>query len=136
VKKPKPPKTVAEVEAYIREKSLNVDPEFFFEYFEAADWYDSIGKPVLSWKQKLLTWDRTQLEQGKRHRCTYCGCKKPGVYIAGRDDAGMAYWRCVDHKPGFRAVMEDMTDVFKSVPGGTNVNNERNRQMAGLTKPK
>ena len=136
MKKPKPPKTVAEVEAYIREKSLNVDPEFFFEYFEAADWYDSIGKPVLSWKQKLLTWDRKQLEQGKRHRCTYCGCKKPGVYIAGRDDAGMAYWRCVDHKPGFRAVMEDMTDVFKSVPGGTNVNNERNRQMAGLTKPK
>ena len=134
MKKPKPPKSMSEVEAYIREKSLNVDPEFFFEFFEAADWYDSLGKPVLSWKQKLLTWNRKQLEQGKRHRCTYGGCKKPGVYIAGRDDAGMAYWRCVDHKPGFRPALEDMGSALKSVPIAVNVNNERNRQTKELMK--
>jgi len=134
VKKPKPPKTIEEVEAYISEKRLNVDPKFFWDFYEAADWYDSLGKPVLSWKQKVLTWNRKQLEQGKRHRCTYCGCKKPGVYIAGRDDTGMASWRCVDHKPGFRPAMPDMTKAFRTVPSEVNVNDERNRQTKELMK--
>lgn len=55
-KKPKPPKTFQEVEDYIREKSLNVSPKAFWNYFETGDWHDSEGKPVLCWKQKLLTW--------------------------------------------------------------------------------
>jgi len=54
--KPKPPKTFAEVEAYIREKRLNVDPKAFWDFFEVGEWYDSKGKPVLCWKQKVLTW--------------------------------------------------------------------------------
>ena len=55
-KKPKPPNTFQEVENYIREKKLNVNPKQFWDYFEAGGWYDSTGKPVLSWKQKLITW--------------------------------------------------------------------------------
>ena len=56
MKKPKPPESIEEVEAYIKEKKLNVDAKFFWEYFVAGSWYDSTGKPVLNWKQKLLTW--------------------------------------------------------------------------------
>ena len=56
MKQPKPPKTFQKVEDYIREKKLNVNPKAFWEYFEAGEWYDSTGKPVLCWKQKLLTW--------------------------------------------------------------------------------
>ena len=56
MKKPKPPKTIQEVEIYIRDRKLNVNPKQFWNYFEAGDWYDSTGKPVLNWKQKLITW--------------------------------------------------------------------------------
>ena len=56
MKKPKPPKSIKEVESYIREKKLNVSPKQFWDYFDVANWYDSTGKPVLSWKQKLITW--------------------------------------------------------------------------------
>ena len=55
-KKPKPPKTFQEVEDYIRDKKLNVSPGFFWQYFETGKWYDVNGKPVLNWKQKVLTW--------------------------------------------------------------------------------
>ena len=57
MKKPKPPKSIYEVRDYIAEKGLRVDADGFWRFFAEADWYDSNGKPVLNWKQKLLTWD-------------------------------------------------------------------------------
>ena len=56
MKKPKPPKTIEEVEAYISEKSLNVHPKTFWVFYEEGDWYDGTGKPVLNWKQKAIQW--------------------------------------------------------------------------------
>lgn len=50
--------SVDDIQAYIDEKNLNVDADFFFTYFEEGGWKDSTGKPVKNWKQKLLTWDR------------------------------------------------------------------------------
>ena len=49
--------TLEEVTAYCRERNNNVDPKKFFDYFEAAEWIDSKGKPVLSWKQKVISWE-------------------------------------------------------------------------------
>ena len=48
--------TIEEIRSYISEKNLNVDAEKFFDYFDAGEWLDSKGKPVRSWKQKLITW--------------------------------------------------------------------------------
>lgn len=48
--------TLEEIEEYIKEKSLNVNAQQFFDYFEAGDWHDSKGNPVRSWKQKIITW--------------------------------------------------------------------------------
>ena len=56
MKKPKPPKSFQEVADYIQKKRLNVSPIAFWDYFEAGDWHDKFGSPVLNWKQKLLTW--------------------------------------------------------------------------------
>lgn len=53
----KPP-TLEEVRAYARERKSSVDPDAFFQYFEATDWIDSEGKPVLSWKGKFITWEK------------------------------------------------------------------------------
>lgn len=52
------PPTLDEVKAYCAERQNNVDPQKFYDYFTEADWYDSKGKKVVSWKQKVITWER------------------------------------------------------------------------------
>jgi hypothetical protein len=46
------------VAAYAAERGCtDFDADKFIAYYEAADWHDSHGKPVRSWKQKMLsTW--------------------------------------------------------------------------------
>lgn len=56
--KKKDPPTIDEIKDYCIEKKLSVDPEDFYNFFEAGHWVDSNGKPVLNWKQKLLTWEK------------------------------------------------------------------------------
>lgn len=61
--KPKPkkkafvPPTLPEVQEYVKERGLMIDPAAFFDYFTEGGWKDSEGKPVKNWKQKALTWD-------------------------------------------------------------------------------
>jgi hypothetical protein len=67
---PKPPKgvkqrqfippTLEDVEAFCRERNSPVNPKDFWEYYNATNWIDSNGKPVKSWKGKLLTWEKYQ----------------------------------------------------------------------------
>lgn len=57
------PPTLEQVEAYVKETGMNVDPEQFFTYFTTPNdagqtWIDSLGKPVRNWKQKMQTWNR------------------------------------------------------------------------------
>ena len=64
------PPTLEEVEQYVMERGSSVDPQKFFDYFEAGEWKDSKGSPVKNWKQKLLTWEKyddkpTKQEQPK-----------------------------------------------------------------------
>lgn len=51
------PPTLEEIKAYCDERGSPVDPQKFFDYFSAGNWTDSEGKPVKSWKQKLITWE-------------------------------------------------------------------------------
>jgi len=43
-----------EFEKYIKENELNLDAKALFKYYTTGDWYDSNGKKVINWKQKLL----------------------------------------------------------------------------------
>ena len=52
--------TLDEVKAYCQERSNNVDPQKFFDFYSAANWVDSKGKPVKNWKQKVITWERNE----------------------------------------------------------------------------
>lgn len=56
--KPFSPPSLEEVCAYIQDKALQVDGKRFFDYYDANDWRDRDNKPVRSWKQKCITWDR------------------------------------------------------------------------------
>ena len=55
--KPSNKPDIEEIAKYIADKSLNVDANKFFNYFETSGWVDSKGNKVKNWKQKILTWD-------------------------------------------------------------------------------
>lgn len=67
-KKPFSPPTLEDVIAYCKERNSPVDPKTFYDYFTAGNWKDSKGKPVINWKQKLISWERR--ENGKPVRNT------------------------------------------------------------------
>ena len=51
-----PPPTLAEVNDYIFNHNLSVNPSRFFSYYDDRDWKTSNGKPI-QWQQKLQEWD-------------------------------------------------------------------------------
>lgn len=57
------PPTLEEVKAYVRENGYHVDPEYFYSYYAKGEWIDGQGKPVLNWKQKLITWEKKDAAQ-------------------------------------------------------------------------
>lgn len=53
------PPTLADVEAYCKERRNSVDPQRFFDYYSAGGWKDKDGKPVKNWKQKMISvWEK------------------------------------------------------------------------------
>lgn len=50
--------TIEDVRAYVQEKGYHFDPQHFFDYYEASGWKMQSGKPVKSWKQCCVTWER------------------------------------------------------------------------------
>lgn len=62
------PPTLDEIKAYCKSRNSSVDPIRFYEFYTAEperQWIDSNGKPVKSWKQKILTWESRQSEKQK-----------------------------------------------------------------------
>lgn len=57
--------TIYMVREYVEENHLNVDADYFFRYYETAEWKDAKGKPVKNWKLKCLTWHRRN--EDERH---------------------------------------------------------------------
>lgn len=56
VKQPAPPPTLEEVKAYFKSEGYQEDAAIrFFKYYEALEWFDGNGKPVLRWKGKAIS---------------------------------------------------------------------------------
>lgn len=55
--------SLQEVEEYANSRRSNVDPQKFFDYFDAGDWVDSKGVEVKNWKQKFITWENKSREK-------------------------------------------------------------------------
>lgn len=51
------PPTLDEIRDYCISRGNDVDPQRFFDYFEANNWIDSKGQKVKSWKQKVISWE-------------------------------------------------------------------------------
>lgn len=61
------PNSVEEVRAYVAEKKLAVDADYFFDYYEENDWKDAKGNPVKSWKLKAQTWSKREQKNGNNN---------------------------------------------------------------------
>lgn len=55
--------TLQEVEEHVRSKGYHFDPRHFWDYYEASGWRMQSGKPVRSWKQCCVTWERNASKQ-------------------------------------------------------------------------
>ena len=60
--------TLDEVKAYCQERGNNVDAKAFFDYYDTGNWKDAKGKPVRNWKQKVITWERSDGNGKSGHR--------------------------------------------------------------------
>ena len=60
--------TLDEVKAYCQERGNNVDAKSFFDYYDTGNWKDAKGKPVRNWKQKVITWERSEGNGKAGHR--------------------------------------------------------------------
>lgn len=56
--------TREEVRAYAAERGSSVNPDKFYDYFDAGNWVDSEGKKVRSWRQKFITWEKFAAKRG------------------------------------------------------------------------
>lgn len=57
-----------EVCEYNRVRGKLIDPKPFFDYYDAAGWRDSEGKPVYNWQQKFIAWELRELDKRKGDR--------------------------------------------------------------------
>lgn len=87
------PPTLEEVQAYCKERNNNVDAKRFWDYYEAAGWKDQSGKPVKSWKQKMIAvWEKPRDENTRYGTTTTTRTRKygdPDYY--GTTDKGYEY---------------------------------------------
>ena len=60
--------TLDEIKAYCQERGNNVDAKAFFDYYDTGNWKDAKGKPVKNWKQKVITWERSDGNGKDGHR--------------------------------------------------------------------
>lgn len=73
------PPTVEEIAEYCKSRNNNVNPQKFFDYYNASEWEDAKGVKVRNWKQKVITWERNDNKSGKTYGATGIEIKKPAV---------------------------------------------------------
>ena len=61
------PPTLDDIRSYCLERNNSVDPEKFYQYYNAGGWKDSKGQPVKNWKQKIITWEGRSSTPTKPH---------------------------------------------------------------------
>ena len=87
------PPTLEEVQAYCKERNNNVDAKQFWDYYDSAGWKDQTGKPVKSWKQKMIAvWEKPRDENTRYGTTATTRTRKygdPDYY--GTTDKGYEY---------------------------------------------
>lgn len=58
------PPTLDEVAAYCRERKNSLDPELFWNHYQANGWVQGKNKPVKDWKACVVTWEKNAIARG------------------------------------------------------------------------
>lgn len=86
-----------DVRAYVTEKKLIIDPDYFFDYYETAGWVDNKGKRIQNWKLKALNWNRREEERNGRKEADPRRGDQERAGLAGRtEDSGTEVFRFSD----------------------------------------
>ena len=106
--------TIEDVRAYVSEKGLLIDPDYFYEYYTTADWKDIKGNKIKNWKNKALTWNKRERDNGSNNDTTR----------SNRQCVGMA--RSVSGSKGQVPCFEDGTPIkaFRKATGTKEVAQE------------
>ena len=64
------PPTLEEVREYVKEKGLNIDPDYFYNYYDSDNWMkgnsrNSKKEPMKNWKQTAISWDKREKKRDK-----------------------------------------------------------------------
>jgi hypothetical protein len=110
------PPNLEQVEAYCKLRNLTVNPQKFLMHYEDSDppWTNN-GKPVKNWKLTMQSWHFNNMSRADTHRCS--SCSNYGVYVY-KDDMGLPYWRCIDHKLKRKPIVtkEQAGRILKIIP--------------------
>ena len=55
--------TLEQVESYVLEKQLVINPNKFIDWYSKTDWKDNEGKQIKNWKMKAINWDSREKEK-------------------------------------------------------------------------
>ena len=84
--RPSFPPTLEDVQAFAEARGSPVDPQRFYDYFAAGGWLGRDGKPLTSWQQVLIGWERK--EGGNAHGLSQSGAAAGGAGVNAAGDAG------------------------------------------------
>lgn len=92
------PPTLEQVELYVLEKQLVINPNKFIDWYSKTEWKDNEGKKVKNWKMKAINWDSREKEKNpsaipyskplplpyqvprERKKCPKCGNELSGLF--------------------------------------------------------
>lgn len=58
--------TMQELSDYCLERQNGIDPEEFYDFYEANGWIQGKGKPIRDWKAAVRTWERRNKQSNTR----------------------------------------------------------------------
>ena len=86
--------TIEEVREYVADNNLVIDADYFWKYYETAEWKDAKGKPVKNWKLKALNWNRRESNDDRRSNGERTEVRTgSGVRNATNTDSGKTVWK-------------------------------------------
>ena len=59
--------TLTEIKNYVSEIKSSINPDHFFDYYEARGWEIKPGQPMRNWKAVVRTWERREKDGANGH---------------------------------------------------------------------
>lgn len=58
--------TLEDIKEYCKTRKNNVNPKKFFNYYNDCEWIDSNGKKIINWKQKVILWEKDDINVSQK----------------------------------------------------------------------